>query len=89
LETLRLFGGDSGYYYTGSYKVNGEALEVNAMITQHDPGWSVWGNGAPEFDIEFTGRRREDGSLIEGRMRRLDKPGEPLPVRWFRMAALP
>jgi hypothetical protein len=43
LETLCVFGGDSGYYYTGSYKVNGKALEVSATITQHNPGWNVWG----------------------------------------------
>ena len=86
LETERVFGGDSGYYYTGSYRVDAEALQVNATIERHNPTWSVWGDQAPKFDILLTGRRRDGGSVIEGRMRRLDKPGLSLPVMWFRKA---
>jgi hypothetical protein len=83
------FGGDSGHYYTGSYKVDGATLEVDATIERHNPAWNVWGDQAPKFDIQFTGRRRDGGSVIEGRMRRLEMPSLSIPVIWFRMRDLP
>lgn len=90
LETGRVFGGDSGYFYAGSYRVEGEALQGTATVERHNAGWqSVWGDEEQRFDIEFTGQRCDGGAVIEGRMRRLDMPSSFLPLMWFRMRDLP
>jgi T3SS negative regulator,GrlR len=90
LEAERVFGGDSGYYYRGSYELHGETLRVNAKVERHNPGWlNVWDDYERKFEIQFEGRRGDGGSLIEGRMRRPDMPNVSLPMKWFRMADLP
>lgn len=90
LETGRVFGGDSGYYYTGSYTADDDTLEAAVTVQRHNAGWlNVWGDRVEAFVVQFAGQRCDGGSVIEGQMHRLDMPDQPLVMKWFRMADLP
>jgi hypothetical protein len=90
LETGRVFGGDSGYYYTGTYTADGDTLEAVVTVQRHNAGWlNVWGDCAEAFVVRFTGQRNDGGAVIEGQMHRLDMPDHGLVMKWFRMADLP
>jgi hypothetical protein len=88
LETARVFGGDSGYFYLGDYSVFGDRFEASVRITKHNPMWgNVFGDDAPQFDIRVLGNV-ENGSII-ATMERTDRPGLGLPLRLTRKAPLP
>ena len=87
LETGRIFGGDSGYYYVGQIKVTGTALSAEVEVVKHDPSWrDVFGDTAQRFRINISATI--SGGTITGTMERLDKPGHKLPIRLTRAAAL-
>lgn len=37
-ETQRIFGGDSSFYWTGSYRIEGEVVEGRLQVERHSPG---------------------------------------------------
>ncbi len=37
LETNRIFGGDSGYYYLGNYTIKDNQFEAIVKIVKHNP----------------------------------------------------
>lgn len=80
LETGRLFGEDSSYYYVGTYTVREGAQVAKARIVRHNWAlWSVWGDAAQSLDIMLLGHEFSDG-LIEATMSRVGHPAV-LPVR--------
>jgi hypothetical protein len=88
LETARVFGGDSGYYYLGDYSVFGDRFEASVRITKHNPAWgNVFGDDAPQFDIRVLGNIEDEN--IVATMERVDRPGLRLPLRLARKASLP
>jgi hypothetical protein len=88
LETGRLFGGDSGYYYTGSYELQPHRIQAEAIVVKHNPSWiDAFGDNAQEFKIDLSGMKMGDD--YEGIMTRRDKPQIRLPIRLSRVAALP
>jgi T3SS negative regulator,GrlR len=88
LETNRIFGGDSGYYYIGTFSIFGDCIEASARITKHNPSWAnAFGDDATEFEIRVFGRI--EGETIRANMERLDRPGFSLPLRLTRKAPLP
>ena len=57
LKDGRLLGGDTGYYYTGSYEINFDtkSMTANIIVIRHDPNWfSVFGN-IDSFKLSFSG----------------------------------
>jgi hypothetical protein len=88
LETLRVFGGDSGYYYVGSYTVKDYHMEANARIVKHDPNWTnAFGDTSLSFNVKMQGTI--GNGIIQGFMQRLDMPGVRLPIRLTWKEALP
>ena len=88
LETNRIFGGDSGYYYTGTFSIFGDRIEASARITKHNPSWAnAFGDDARQFEIRVLGRI--EGEIILANMERLDRPGFSVPLRLIREAPLP
>ncbi len=56
LSKKRLLGGDSGYYYTGSYDINNGVITADIIVIRHDPNWlSVFGN-IDSFKLSFSGQ---------------------------------
>jgi hypothetical protein len=88
LETNRIFGGDSGYYYIGTFSAKEGKLDGSARITKHNPAWmNAFGDASSEFDIRIAAIIKPD--LIEGFMERCERPGMRLALRLIRKASLP
>jgi hypothetical protein len=88
LETNRIFGGDSGYYYIGDFSVFGDRIEASVRVTKHNLSWiNAFGDDALQFEIKILGRIGDD--VIEAIMERADRPGLRLPLRLMRRATLP
>src|SRR5258706_308137 len=50
LETNRVFGGDSGYYYVGPFSTDGQRIEATVKIIKHNPKWQdAFGTTAQSF----------------------------------------
>lgn len=87
LETRRIFGGDSRYFYVGSYEVKNQELEAEIEVTHYSgEPYSIFG---PEknFRIKITGEIGKD--VMMGQGHRVDNPQLKLDVRLIRRAELP
>lgn len=88
LETGRVFGGDSQYYYLGTFAVNDRVLSGTARITHFNgPVNTAWGTDEKQFDVAFEGNVGED--VIDGAMWRPEMPQMKLPIKMIRQADLP
>ena len=78
LETNRVFGGDSGYYYVGTYSVSGKNITAAVKIVKHNPGWQdAFGTTAQSFAVNMKSTINDNG-VIQGHM---ERGGTLLPVR--------
>jgi len=87
LETGRILGGDSQYFYVGSYEVKNQELEAEIEVTHYfGELYSIFG---PEknFRIKITGEIGKD--VMEGQGHRVDNSQMKLGVRLTRRAELP
>lgn len=88
LETNRIFGGDSGYYYLGDYEMKDGTLSGTVRVVKHNPSWTnAFGDASPAFTIVFSGKM--NNGVIEGMMQRTDMQGLTLPLRLTWREALP
>ena len=89
IETTRLFGGDSQFFYLGSIEVNGTDVTAQIKVTHFNgPGMTAFGTNTTEpFDVEIQGSR--DGNTINGEMWPSDQPTRRLKIRLQRLADLP
>lgn len=69
-ETNRLFGGDSSYYYTGSYNAEAAKKFRIAVTVKHFHGEprSIFGP-IDEMDLDLVALMTEDGIVAEGSVR--------------------
>src|SRR5438874_2604832 len=69
LETNRIFGGDSGYYYVGTYSVKDGQIEAQVRIVKHNPTWvNAFGDASPSFNIKMQGSI--SNGVLQGQMER-------------------
>jgi hypothetical protein len=88
LETNRIFGGDSGFYYLGTYSVSGDQIFAKVHVTNYNSLVSdVWGLGVKKFDLTINGKI--NGKLIEGEMSLDNNSNLKLFVRFTKMEELP
>ena len=84
LDTLKVYGGDSGYYYTGNYSVNGDKISADVRIEKHNPGWvDAFGTGLKSFKIKLEGTRVDellDQLSFSGHMTLATSPNITLPI---------
>jgi hypothetical protein len=87
LSKNKVLGGDSGYIYTGSYDLSGNALKAKVKVEQFLSGipnvLGVVGN----FELELTGIVNDN--LIKGNASLATRPGLGLAVKLTRRALLP
>ena len=73
LETGRIFGGDSQYYYVGTYKVDRERITADVLsVHYHGERYTAFGTDEPKFQIKIQGKWSE--KEISGEMFRVEKP---------------
>lgn len=88
LETGRIFGGDSFYYFLGSYDVCGGSVSGTLNVTHYNgPQSTTWGDYAAKLSVKFNMKVEE--TVATGTGERLDKPGMRLPIRLTKRADLP
>ena len=90
LETNRIFGGDSGYYYIGTFSITANTIQADARIVRHNNNIaipSVWGDNSPSFQVTIQGTI--SNGIIQGFMERVGIPGIRIPVRLTWKEALP
>lgn len=82
LETDRLFGGDSAYFYVGDYRVEQGKITGSALVRTHTVTpelENVFGVAGPiEHTVRFAGVVAEN--ILEGEMESSLQPG--LSLRW-------
>jgi hypothetical protein len=83
----RLFGGDSGFYYRGTFTHVDDVIVVTAEMIRHDPKWrSAFGDHARSFAIKITGQVW--GLNVVGNMERVGT-GIVVPIELLWAADLP
>lgn len=80
LETGRVYGGDSQYYYLGTYKMAGEEIEATLSVTHYFGEVSTaWATSEKKFTVALRGKR--ENNVIAGVMFRPEFPQAMRPVR--------
>lgn len=88
LETNRIYGGDSGYYFVGTFTIKDGTFDANANIVKHNPAWrDAFGDTSTSFDIRIQGT--VSSGTLQGTMTRLDMSSFRLPIKLTWKVALP
>jgi hypothetical protein len=62
----QLFGGDSGFLYTGTYQQTGSSMTARVHVKRHAAGPNVMGRS--EFDLELTGTLQGNVIKVTGKI---------------------
>ena len=92
LETNRVFGGDSEYYYLGTFNasLSDSATKFTAEVRvkhYHGEARDAFGGNETDFTVKLEGE--QVGEVIEGKMYKTGKPQNTLRIRMTRRADLP
>ena len=89
LETQRIFGGDSKYYYLGNYEVEKDRITATVTITHFNgEPWSAFG-GPLTGSLKVCLEGRREGNEVRGHMWPEDHPEMRLTAMLRRLADLP
>jgi len=82
LESGRIFGGDSGFAYLGTYSVTDAVVEGSFEAIQHDAQvGSIYGDGVARFRANFT--VSGDERMKSGEIKRDGYPSARLVLKRF------
>lgn len=86
-ETDRVFGGDSQYYYLGTYTVQNHIIKGAVKVTHfaNDP-YSIFGKDK-EFHLNIEGKISDQ--VFEAQGYRIDNPDLRIGIRFTKRAELP
>jgi hypothetical protein len=60
----KVFGGDTGYTYMGSYRVDGNSVKANVMVRNFLPGVASVVGVVGDFEMNIAGKL--EGDVIKG-----------------------
>ena len=87
LETSRVLGGDSQYYYVGTFKLEGKTMHASIQVTHFaGPASSVFGPQR-QFNLQLSGTPSREQFLLQGHM--VENPQMKIGIRLTRRAELP
>lgn len=87
-ETGRLFGGDSGTYYLGTYDINQGKVTADFEVVIFDPRYgTIFGELGERSAVTATGTMK--GDKIVGLLERLDVPSLKIAFDLTKQADLP
>ena len=87
LEDGRIIGGSNRHYSAGRYSFAGDRYEARVTVYYYGPPRSVFGEKSERFDIEVTGKLKDD--VITAEVIRPDKPQYNLEYRMTKRMDLP
>ena len=87
-ETLRIFGGDSLYFYIGNYSIsNGNHITAEARVTHYfGPPSSIFG-ALEQYTVVFNGPIAPNEFYVQGYVK--ENPAMKLVVKLVKRAELP
>lgn len=90
-ETGRIFGGDTFAYYTGSYQLAADTLDLRVNVSAHytDGGESIFGGPLIPYMLVGTGILNADGNVINATLTVADNPNASMIARLVRVQGLP
>jgi len=86
-EKGRIVGGDHRQYTMGSYRLSGDDVMAELLIHYYGPPSTMFGEVKEEFASQIEGKL-SDG-VIEGTIRRADRPQFDLQIRLTKRMDLP
>jgi hypothetical protein len=87
LESSKAFGGDSGYFYVGSYQIVHDVLKAEVKVTHYfGPLNSVFGPHE-EFTLKLEGKIADRTFSLRGHL--VERPDQKITVQLTKRADLP
>ena len=87
LETEKIYGGDSQFYYLGSYKINDGKISAKIKVTRYyGQGNSIFGQ-RESFEIEVNGDTNSNKMILSGNL--LNKPNNIISIGLIKREDLP
>ncbi len=83
----QVFGGDTGFYYTGKYETDKEALRAHILVRRFLPDVGSLIGIEGDYELDVTGTLK--GDVINGKASLAGKPGPGLVIRLTKRADLP
>lgn len=87
IEKERVIGGDNRHYSMGKCTVSGTQMTAKLGVHYYGPPRTQFGEVSEQFDTEISGTIK--GDLIEGTIRRPDKPQYDLQIRLTKRMDMP
>jgi hypothetical protein len=87
LEDGRMAGGDNRQYSMGTYELSGDEFNATFLVNYYGPPRTEFGGADEKFKVEIHGQVKD--GLIEGFIRRPDKPQFDLQVRMTKRLDVP
>ena len=88
-ENGRILGGDNRQYTAGRYSNTDRDMKAEFTIHYYGPPRTVFGEAVEKFTSVLEGKLNTEGSVIEGTIRRPDKPQFDLQMRLTKRIDLP
>lgn len=83
----KVFGGDSGYTYSGTYQTDQATLKASVAVKNFLPGIPNVLGVVGDFDLNLTGT--VEGNIIKGKAALASQPGAGIVVKLTKRADLP
>lgn len=85
LQGNKVLGGDSQYFYDGTYKETGDDVEAEALCTHYAGAVSTaFGTSEQTYSLKLEGKH--SGNAITGKIWRPESPNLKLDVRLLKQA---
>lgn len=85
-ESGRIFGGDSSYYYVGSYEISGSKLTANVVVNHYFGDVNNVFGPYKKVTLELAGQVEQDQFIVQGVAK---EPASNAKVRLTRRSELP
>ena len=82
----KVYGGDSGFTYAGSYELNGDAFKAKVTVKNFDPSFSSVFGSTGSFELVLEGKVQ--GDLIVGTGALVSAPTAKMSIRLTKRGGL-
>jgi len=89
LENGRILGGDNRQYTAGRYSLSDRKVTAELTIHYYGPPRTVFGETVEQFTSVIEGALDAEGGVLEGTIRRPDKPQYDLQLRLTKRMGMP